>query len=288
MSEMSDRSSTGSISEDDYDGYGDNQLDYEPRRADLDEQSESADGDGTQDEQDVDDGDVDNNDRIDISKLVLCQQHKQGEMMNSCPTCSTAFKLIKDKDVIEKLTLKSSGSGLLSRYQGRIDSIEPTLSLTSETVQLAHSVFTKGLWKDPKLFKEVVKKFLTIPPEHHELLSSDLNTEDILNKFRSDPRFRSIFKYVNELASALKLSRIAQRPLFALMERVNYDIDKVVSLGKAGDKCREDGVAQTQDIGDSSAEPDLEEAGLEALGQSQHGNGAHRGCGGRSWSARHG
>ena len=146
-------SSSGNYSEDDF---REDELDYEPRETE-DQSNDSV--EGASDEEEAD------NDQIDISKLVLCEQHKQGEMMNSCPTCSTAFKLIKDKDIVEKLTLKSSGSGILARYQGRCDSIEPTLPLSSDTIQLAHSVFTKGLWKDPRLFHEIVKKFLTITPE---------------------------------------------------------------------------------------------------------------------------
>ena len=213
-------SSSGNYSEDDF---REDELDYEPRETE-DQSNDSV--EGASDEEEAD------NDQIDISKLVLCEQHKQGEMMNSCPTCSTAFKLIKDKDIVEKLTLKSSGSGILARYQGRCDSIEPTLPLSSDTIQLAHSVFTKGLWKDPRLFHEIVKKFLTITPEQHELLSSDLRHEDVLNKFKREPRFRNLFKFQNELASAIKHSRISVRPLFALMQRVNTDIDKVRVLGK--------------------------------------------------------
>ena len=212
-------SSSGNSSLDDF---RDEELDYEPRGAEDDQSNDSADGESDEEEAD--------NDQIDISTLVLCQQHKQGEMMNSCPTCSTAFKLIKDKDVIEKLTLKSSGS-ILARYQGRCDSIEATLSLSSDTVQLAHSVFTKGLWKDPRLFHEIVKKFLTITPEQHELLSSDLRPEDLLSKFRKEPRFRNLFKFQNELASAIKHSRISVRPLLALIQRVDTDIEKVRVIG---------------------------------------------------------
>ena len=219
LSDMSN-SSSGNYSEDDF---REDELDYEPRETE-DQSNDSV--EGASDEEEAD------NDQIDISKLVLCEQHKQGEMMNSCPTCSTAFKLIKDKDIVEKLTLKSSGSGILARYQGRCDSIEPTLPLSSDTIQLAHSVFTKGLWKDPRLFHEIVKKFLTITPEQHELLSSDLRHEDVLNKFKREPRFRNLFKFQNELASAIKHSRISVRPLFALMQRVNTDIDKVRVLGK--------------------------------------------------------
>ena len=92
-------SSSGNSSGDDF---HDEELDYEPRGAEDDQSNDSADGESDEEEAD--------NDQIDISTLVLCQQHKQGEMMNSCPTCSSAFKLIKDKDVFEKLTLKSSGS----------------------------------------------------------------------------------------------------------------------------------------------------------------------------------
>ena len=78
----------------------------------------------------------------------------------------------------------------------------------------------------------MVKRFLTISRKDHELLSSNLSQEDILNKFKKERRFRRIFKFQNYLTSALKQLQITQRILFALMEKINNDIDRARVLGK--------------------------------------------------------
>ena len=166
-----------------------------------------------------------------ISRLVLCSKHKQGQMLHTCPSCSAALTLITDKKIIEKLFLntdtESAGASLLSRYSGRCDAVEPTLVLDPFTVKVAASIFTKGVWKDTRTWSDIIKKFLLLPNEQHELLTSNLQSEEILNQFRRDSRFKGIFKYQSDLARSLNDLRIGQRPLFMLMERLNNDISKL-------------------------------------------------------------
>ena len=161
-----------------------------------------------------------------LSKISLCSKHKSGFMVpHSCKMCAAALGLIKDTEIVEKLVLntKPSGSTLVSRYSGRCDTVDPTLVLSSDTIQNALNIFTKGVFKDQRQWSEVIRKFLCLPADQHELLNLDIQQEEILNQFRKDLRFQNIFKYGNELAKELKKLRLSCRPLFCLMERVNDD-----------------------------------------------------------------
>ena len=86
-----------------------------------------------------------------ISRLVLCSKHKKGQMLHTCPSCSAAFALIKDKRIIEKLCLntvtdsESAGASLMSRYSGVCDTMEPTLVLDPFIVKVAADIFNKGV-----------------------------------------------------------------------------------------------------------------------------------------------
>ena len=163
-----------------------------------------------------------------LSKVILCAKHKSGFMVpHSCTTCATALGLIKDPAIVKKLVLntKPSGSTLVSRYSGRCDTVDPTLVLSSDTIQNALNIFTKGVFKDHRQWAEVIKKYLCLPAEQHELLNLDIQQEGILNQFKKEPRFQNIFRYGSELAKWLKNLRLSNRPLFCLMERVNIDID---------------------------------------------------------------
>ena len=91
--------------------------------------------------------------------------------------------------------------------------------------QNALNIFTKGVFKDHRQWAEVIKKYLCLPAEQHELLNLDIQQEGILNQFKKEPRFQNIFRYGSELAKWLKYLRLSNRPLFCLMERVNIDID---------------------------------------------------------------
>ena len=220
MSDSSDSStasdtSINDISDEEFYGYDHN---------DQEEWSDFADA-ADDDSMHEDDPQMEN-----ISRLVLCSKHKKGQMLSTCPSCSAACALIKDKTIIEKLSLntvtdsESAGASLMSRYGGRCDIVEPTLVLDPFIVKVAADIFNKGVWKDSKMWTEVIKNFLTLPIEQHELLTSNLKSKELLNKFRREPRFKGIFKYQTDLANCLKSLRIGQRPLLKLMERLNNDI----------------------------------------------------------------
>ena len=167
---------------------------------------------------------------IDISNLVLCKKHKPGSMVpRSCTTCAAAIGLFKDKAVIENMVLnsKASSSSYMSRYNRRCDTVDPTLVLSPDTIQNALNIFTKGVFKDQRQWTQVIKEFLCLPAEQHDLLNLDIQNEDLLNKFKKEQRFQSLFKYGSEIAKGLKHLRLSQRPLFSLMERVNDDMQTI-------------------------------------------------------------
>ena len=94
---------------------------------------------------------------------------------------------MSDQSVVRKLTSNTSvGSGILARYKGRCDSAAQTLILSNDTIQLALGIFTKVVFKDFRMWLEVIQNFLNLPSEQHELLNSDIVLEDVLNKFKKD------------------------------------------------------------------------------------------------------
>ena len=150
---------------------------------------------------------------IDVSKFILCGKHKSGHMVpDSCSSCAAGLSLIKDKETIKKLTNnnQSGSDGILSRYQGRCDTAAPTLVLSTDTIQLALDVFTKGVFKDTRMWAEIVKNYLSLPIEQHDLLNNDIKFEDVLIKYRKENRFQNLFKYGSDLARSLKNLRISQ------------------------------------------------------------------------------
>ena len=166
----------------------------------------------------------------DADVLKLCPNHNRGEMTKTCKSCSAAFALIKDKKIIAELSGNSDSSDLLSRYSGKCDAIETTLFLASDTVKLAQNVFTRGTFRDKKVWSDIVKNYLTLPHDQHEDLNLDIQSENILKKFKSEKRFQHLFSYQRDLADSLRSLRIGQRPLFAVIERTNTDIDGLRSI----------------------------------------------------------
>ena len=143
-------------------------------------------------EEDTDEA-VEKNHKMEIdllSKITLCAKHKSGFMVpHSCTKCAAAVGLIKDKEIVKKLVLntKPSGSTLVARYSGRCDTVDPTLVLSSDTIQNALNIFTKGVFKDQRQWSEVIRKYLCLPADQHELLNLDIQQEEILNQFRKEP-----------------------------------------------------------------------------------------------------
>ena len=172
---------------------------------------------------------------IDITNLNFCSSHKPGSMTFDCQTCATALNFISSKAKVKLLTNGGqSGSGLVSRYSGRCDSVVPTLDLAPDTLQLMRDIFTKGQFKDRKAWVDIIKNFLTLPADQHELLAADIKAEDVLNKFRREKRFSHVFTFQKDLVNCLKNLRVAQRPIFSLIERTNK---KMLDVKNIGVKC---------------------------------------------------
>ena len=223
---MSDTSEfySGHENDDDDHQYTDEDQDHDAEWSDEDSDEESDDH-GSQD-----DCLQEQQGAANTSMLKLGPNHNRGEMTKTCKSCSAAFALIKDKKIIAELSGNSGSSDLLSRYSGKCDAIETTLFLASDTVKLAQNVFTRGTFRDKKVWSDIVKNYLTLPHDQHEDLNLDIQSENILKKFKSEKRFQHLFSYQRDLADSLRSLRIGQRPLFAVIERTNTDIDGLRSI----------------------------------------------------------
>ena len=218
MSDLTDNSSGPSEGEDYGDDGRDDDLELlsmdqdhdDVSRSESSEEEHEDDGDG--DDQHTDNVPVQRGKDLDVSKFVLCGKHKAGSMVpDTCSSCRAGLKIIKDKDAVKKLTNgNQSGSGILSRYQGRCDTISPTLVLSPETIQLALEIFTKGVFKDKRFWIEIVRNYLTLPHEQHEMLNADIKFEDSLTQFKKVSRFQNLFRYGADLARNIKNLRISQ------------------------------------------------------------------------------
>ena len=162
---------------------------------------------------------------VDINSLSFCKTHKPGKMVRGCPTCSVALTAITDTKLLSRLfesdPSPSTSSGLKSRYGGRCDEIVPTMSLSDEVLDTVVDILAKGKFHGRSTWKEVIKKYLVLPPHQHDKLMNDLKSEDLFNKFRREKQFRNIFKYQGEVRDCLEMFRLSQRPLFSMMEHLN-------------------------------------------------------------------
>lgn len=172
-------------------------------------------------------------DDFDFTGVVLCNQHKAGSMTRDCQSCSRGLKLIKDEKAIKRLLapeVDAMKSGLVSRFAGRCDETAATLVLSSSMVEVASQVFSKGTFKDSRVWKDIVKKFLILSPQDHDKLSIDIKSEDFISKFKKEKRFKVIFRHFQEMMEALKSLRIAQRPLFTAIDVVNSKMDEIKKI----------------------------------------------------------
>ena len=60
------------------------------------------------------------------------------------------------------------------------------MSLSDNSVKLAHEMITKGQSRDKKDRAKVARKFLTLPTPQHERLSKEIKLEDVLDKLKGD------------------------------------------------------------------------------------------------------
>ena len=181
-------------------------LDFEPDDRDrddvYDEYAEELDDD-IEEEEEQDPDSVPKLDKQNLNLYKLCPDHEAGKMTRSCLTCVAALSLITSKSIIKDLCSESRDLSLSSRYAGHCDTVVPTLKLDPDTITLAENIFSKGTWSNPKLFSDVVKKYLTLPEGEHLQLTSDIKLEDSLKRYRKQKRFKYVFDYLKDLEKCL-------------------------------------------------------------------------------------
>ena len=176
---------------------------------------------------------------VDLKSFQFCKTHQPGEMRKSCQDCSIALKVISDKNLISRLftnsdTVKAASfpSGMKARFKGRCDQVVPTMSLSEEMLDTAKDLLSKGKFASKAAWNDVVKKHLVLPDNQHHALSGDLKSEDVFNKFRKDRRFKNIFKYQAEIRDCLKFYRLAERPVFSVVDILNSQLTAVRKFGE--------------------------------------------------------
>ena len=171
-------------------------------------------------------------DHVDISKYHFCPDHKAGYMKKDCATCSAALSVISDPGLVNRLLSVTDTKAVnLERYKVRCDDVEQTMFLSPSIVELAKETFNGGKFRDRKVWKDLVKKYLTISHSDHLKLTEDISTEDVFNKFRGDKKYNYIFKFMSDMKDAMKDLRLAQRLLFSSIQNLSTDMI-CVSLAK--------------------------------------------------------
>ena len=153
-------------------------------------------------------------------------------MVEMCLTCRAVLALVRP-GVAKELMIPGKVTSAVHRYSSRSDDQPPTLIMPDSAIELAENVFNSGTYKNKGHWQDVVKKFLTLPPDQHERLVRDLEMEPMFRSYQSDSRFKHIFKYRKELGDALKMLRISQRVIFDTINTVDTAIPKIRSLGMA-------------------------------------------------------
>ena len=218
-----DRHESGSESGDGDDGDERRRSDHSTDSSEYDSSDDSAAG-----SQADENGDFDN---MDISKLILCKSHKPGSMTRDCPTCSSGLTII-DKRLVPRLLASNPGSDLLARYANRCDQIKPTLNLSDSVLALGKQTFTKGQFRDKKIYAEMVKKYLTLPQSQNKDLTIDISTEDIFQKYRKVKKFANIFKFQSDLQSCHKNLRLSQRVILSMIDDTNDELSSLLEFGE--------------------------------------------------------
>ena len=173
---------------------------------------------------------------LNLNSISICSTHKPGKMIRTCQSCSVAFKIISDDRIIAKLfnELPASASDLKAKYRGRCDEIVPTMSLSDDVLDIVIDILNKGQFQGGRsTLADITKKYLVLPHHQHKKLSDDLENEEVFNKFKKDSRFRNIFRFQGEIRDCLKSFRLAERPVFSIMDMLNTELNDTRKFGES-------------------------------------------------------
>ena len=111
-----------------------------------------------------------------------------------------------------------------SRYSGRSDEKPPSMVLTDSTLELALNTFTQGRFRGKNHFRDLVNKYLSLPPMQHEKLVQDLQLEPLFKKIETEKRFKYLFALKRDMGDNHKNLRLCQRPLLQIISIVDSSL----------------------------------------------------------------
>ena len=164
--------------------------------------------------------------------LQLCPRHPTGEMVEACITCSKALGLLRP-EVAKQMMAPLTVSSVVSRYAGRSDEKTPTMLFSDATLDLAFNTFTQGRFRGKTHFRDLVEKYLTLPPKQHERLVQDLQLEPLFKKLENEKRFKYIFDIRRRMGDCQKNLRLTQRPIFQVISLVDSCLASFREFGAA-------------------------------------------------------
>ena len=107
---------------------------------------------------------------------LSCSTHKPGSMVEMCLTCRAVLALVRP-EVAKELMIPGKVASAVHRYSSRSDDQPPSLIMSESAIELAENMFNRGTYKNKGHWQDVVKKFLTLPPDQHERLVRYLEME---------------------------------------------------------------------------------------------------------------
>ena len=157
--------------------------------------------------------------KVVVPRLQMCSVHKPGFMVEVCKTCHAALSMVRPEVAKELMTPMPATA--LARYAARSDEKPPTLILPNAILELAENTFNAGMFRGRAHFKELVQKFLCLPPDQHRRLTKDLQQETMFRKMESETRFKFIFQFKREMGDCLKNLRVSQRLVFCMIDAID-------------------------------------------------------------------
>ena len=217
------------------DGFAAGGSQYDSRREDDGDYSGSDDDGDEVSEVDVSEEDTGGSVAPSVGKapdmpvVSMCSVHKPGNMIEVCTTCSAALALVRPE--IVKQLIAPPVSNAVKRYLGRSDVKPPSLVFSASILELAERTFFAGRFRSKTHFNDLVKKFISLPPDQHERLGRDLVSEPMFRKYENERRFRHVFTYKRELSEVVRMLRISQRLIFSMVFTLDNHVNAVRGMG---------------------------------------------------------
>ena len=166
----------------------------------------------------------------------MCSVHGNHLEPNTCNSCNGVKKMLKPA-VLAELTKGSTEvpegevPSAAKRFS-RSDETPPSLILSDSAMELAAKVFSLGKFKLPKHFDELTKEYLFLPTGQNDILTSNINLENLFRKYEHDADFSAIFTFKNQVLKCLRDLRVVQRIPFLVQDEVDRALEGSRSAAK--------------------------------------------------------